>query len=60
MARVFFTMPVAQLQASKGSTIVTGSEMPPFLAYKLEAAGGDTEKSKLVRFNSEGVCTDGC
>ena len=40
----------AEIAASKGSTIVTGSEMPAFLAGKLKAAGGDPEKSKLVRF----------
>ena len=50
-----FTNPIAntnsaEIAAGKDSTIVTGSEMPPFLAGKLKAAGGDPEKSKLVRF----------
>ena len=40
----------AEIAAGKGATIVTGSEMPPFLAGKLEAAGGDPANSKLVRF----------
>jgi len=40
----------AEIAAGKGATIVTGSEMPPFLANKLEAAGGDPELSRLVRF----------
>ena len=38
------------IAAKKGATIVTGSEMPPFLGAKLEAAGGDPAKSVLVRF----------
>ncbi len=40
----------AEIAAGKDATIVTGSEMPPFLAGKLESAGGDPEKSQLVRF----------
>lgn len=38
------------IAVGKGATILTGSEMPPFLAGKLEAAGGDPAKSVLVRF----------
>ncbi len=40
----------ADIAAGKEATIVTGSEMPPFLAGKLEAAGGDPALSRLVRF----------
>lgn len=40
----------AEIAAGKGATMVTGSEMPPFLAGKLESAGGDPELSRLVRF----------
>lgn len=36
----------------KNATIVTGSEMPPFLGAKLKAAGGDASKSQLVRFGA--------
>ncbi len=35
---------------AKKSTIVTGSEMPPFFAAKLKANGGDPAKSMLARF----------
>ena len=38
------------IAVAKGATIVTGSEMPRFLANKMEAAGGDPAKSVLVRF----------
>lgn len=37
---------------AKNSTIVTGSEMPPFFAAKLKANGGDPKKSILVRFGA--------
>jgi L-ascorbate metabolism protein UlaG (beta-lactamase superfamily) len=37
---------------AKGATIVTGSEMPRFFAKKLEALGGSTEQSRLVRFGA--------
>jgi len=36
----------------KQAAIVTGSEMPKFLAAKLKAAGGDPSKSLLVRFGA--------
>ena len=39
-----------EIAAGKSATIVTGSEMPPFLAGKLKTAGGDPANSKLVRF----------
>ena len=42
----------------KDATIVTGSEMPPFFARKLEAGGGDPEKSVLVRFGASRVIND--
>ena len=35
---------------AKKSTIVTGSEMPPFFAAKLRANGGDPANSILARF----------
>lgn len=35
---------------TKNARIITGSEMPKFLASKLKAAGGDPKKSQLVRF----------
>jgi L-ascorbate metabolism protein UlaG (beta-lactamase superfamily) len=38
------------IAVAKGATMVTGSEMPRFLAKKMEAAGGDPAKSVLVRF----------
>lgn len=37
---------------AKDAVIVTGSEMPSFLAGKLKAAGGDPAKSQLVRFGA--------
>lgn len=36
----------------KGSTILTGSEMPAFFASKLKQGGGDPSKSVLVRFGA--------
>jgi L-ascorbate metabolism protein UlaG (beta-lactamase superfamily) len=38
------------IAVAKGATIVAGSEMPRFLAKKMEAVGGDPAKSALVRF----------
>jgi L-ascorbate metabolism protein UlaG (beta-lactamase superfamily) len=38
------------IAVAKGSKIVTGSEMPPFFAAKLKAAGGDPANSLLARF----------
>ena len=35
---------------AKNAKIVTGSEMPPFFANKLKAAGGDPKNSILARF----------
>lgn len=35
---------------AKNARIVTGSEMPPFFASKLKAAGGDPKNSILARF----------
>jgi hypothetical protein len=35
---------------AKKAKIVTGSEMPPFFAAKLKAAGGDPANSILARF----------
>ena len=40
------------IAVAKGATIVTGSEMPGFLAKKMEAAGGDPANSVLVRFGA--------
>lgn len=37
---------------STGAKIVTGSEMPKFLAQKLKQAGGDPKNSLLVRFGA--------
>lgn len=39
-----------RIAAAKEAVIVTGSEMPKFLAGKLKAAGGDPAASQLVRF----------
>ena len=39
-----------RIAAAKGAAIVTGSEMPRFLAKKMAAAGGDPANSMLVRF----------
>lgn len=41
------------IAVAKGSTIVTGSEMPAFFAAKLEKAGADGSKSQLVRFGAK-------
>jgi L-ascorbate metabolism protein UlaG (beta-lactamase superfamily) len=38
------------IAVAKKSRIVTGSEMPPFFAAKLKAAGGDPSLSMLARF----------
>ncbi len=38
------------IAVAKKSKIVTGSEMPPFFAAKLKAAGGDPANSMLARF----------
>ncbi len=40
------------IAVAKGAKIVTGSEMPRFLAGKLKAAGGDPKNSVLVRFGA--------
>ncbi|KAF0165125.1 MAG: metal-dependent hydrolase [Rhodocyclaceae bacterium] len=37
---------------AKNAKIVTGSEMPPFFANKLKAAGGDPKNSVLARFGA--------
>jgi len=36
----------------KGATIITGSEMPKFFAAKINALGGNSELSQLVRFGA--------
>lgn len=41
------------IAVEKESDIVTGSEMPKFLAKKLGDNGGDPGKSRLVRFGAE-------
>ena len=38
------------IAVAKNAKIVTGSEMPPFFAGKLKAAGGDPKNSILARF----------
>ena len=38
------------IAVAKNSKIVTGSEMPPFFASRLKAAGGDPKNSILARF----------
>ncbi|MGA8156914.1 MAG: MBL fold metallo-hydrolase [Rhodoplanes sp.] len=40
------------IAVAKNAKIVTGSEMPSFLAGKLKAAGGNPEDSLLVRFGA--------
>lgn len=40
------------IAVAKGAVMVTGSEMPQFLAGKMAAAGGDPAKSLLVRFGA--------
>ena len=37
---------------AKNAKIITGSEMPKFIAGKLKAAGGDPKNSELVRFGA--------
>ena len=39
-----------EIAVAKKSKIVTGSDMPPFFAAKLKAAGGDPSNSMLARF----------
>lgn len=39
-----------RIAVKKDALMVTGREMPRFLASKLKSAGGDAEKSRLVRF----------
>lgn len=41
-----------KIAAAKKSKIITGSEMPRFLAGKLKAGGGDPKSSQLVRFGA--------
>jgi len=41
---------VVDIALAKKSKIVTGSEMPPFFAARLKAAGGDPASSMLARF----------
>nr|MDP9126324.1 MBL fold metallo-hydrolase [Pseudomonadota bacterium] len=41
---------VVDIALAKKSKIVTGSEMPPFFAARLEAGGGDPANSMLARF----------
>jgi len=41
-----------EIAVAKGAAVVTGSEMPKFLAGRLKAAGGDPSKSELVRFGA--------
>ena len=41
------------IAVEKEADIITGSEMPKFLAKKLEENGGDPGKSRLVRFGAE-------
>lgn len=41
------------IAVKKQAKIITGSEMPAFFAAKLEAAGGDSANSMLVRFGGE-------
>lgn len=41
-----------KIALKKGALIVTGSEMPRFFGNKLQAAGGDRKKSRLVRFGA--------
>jgi L-ascorbate metabolism protein UlaG (beta-lactamase superfamily) len=42
-----------EIAVATGATIVTGSEMPSFLAGRMKAAGGDPEKSVLARFGAD-------
>lgn len=41
------------IAVAKDADIVTGSEMPQFLAGKMKAAGGDPARSLLVRFGAK-------
>ena len=41
-----------EIAVAKDATIVTGSEMPQFLAGRMEAAGGDPATSVLARFGA--------
>lgn len=43
---------VVNIALAKNARIVTGSEMPPFFANKLKAAGGDPKNSVLARFGA--------
>jgi len=43
---------VVNIAVAKNARIVTGSEMPPFFANKLKAAGGDPKNSVLARFGA--------
>ena len=43
---------VVNIAVAKNAKIVTGSEMPPFFANKLKAAGGDPKNSVLARFGA--------
>ena len=43
------------IAVAKKAKIVTGSEMPPFFAAKLKAAGGDAANSVLARFGGSVV-----
>lgn len=41
-----------KIAAAKNAVLLTGSEMPKYLAGKLKEAGGDSSKSQLVRFGA--------
>jgi len=43
---------LVNIALAKKAKIVTGSEMPKFLANKLKALGGDPKNSQLVRFGA--------
>ena len=43
---------VAKIAVAKGAKIVTGSEMPPFFAAKMQGLGGDPKASVLARFGA--------
>jgi len=40
------------IAVAKDAQVITGSEMPRFIARKMKAAGGDPKKSVLVRFGA--------
>lgn len=42
-----------EIAVAKDATVVTGTEMPQFLAGRIKAAGGDPAKSVLARFGGE-------